>query len=95
MLGLWEGGRIRQHHRDAGQTGWRWEGRWAQGKPLCLLPRGSIDSGIQAGLMQAGLEVCRARSRRIADREDMGLATGKASTMASQNLSLEGLNLEA
>lgn len=45
--------------------------------------------------MQAGLEVCRVRSRRIADREDMGLATGKASTVASQNLSLEGLNLEA
>lgn len=43
--------------------------------------------------MQAGLEVYR--SRRIAGREDMGLATGKASTMASQNLSLEGLNLEA
>lgn len=45
--------------------------------------------------MQAGLEVCRVRSRRIADREAMGLATGKVSTMASQNLSLEGLNLEA
>lgn len=45
--------------------------------------------------MQAGLEVCRVRSRRIADREDMGLAIGKASKMASQNLSLGGQNLEA